>query len=180
MAGMNKFFVLQSIFLGFVWSAVAAEGPATFKVSEFTFTRPTSWEWVESTSPMRKAQLKVSGADKKQSAEIIFFHFGAGGGGSVQANVDRWLSQFEEPKEKINAKTEEVTIGSRKVTYVQAEGTYLSGVPGGPKIPQPNSMLLGGIVESGEGNVFIRLTGPSTLAKENKDAFRKMVESALK
>ena len=41
------------------------------------------------------------------------------------------------------AKVEEVTVNKRKVTYAQAEGSYLSSMPGGPKTPQPNSMLLG-------------------------------------
>ena len=161
-------------------TAIPAEAPATFPVSEFTFTRPTAWEWVESRSTMRKASLKIPGANKDENAEVVFFHFGAGAGGDTKANVDRWLSQFQEPREKINAKVEDAPVGNRKVTYVQAEGTYLSGMPGGPKTPQPNSMLLGAIIESNEGNVFIRLTGPAALAKTNKDLFRKMVESGLK
>src|SRR5262252_6001382 len=131
---------------------MAAEAPATFQVSEFTFKRPPAWEWIESASAMRKAQLKVLSADKKESAEVVFYYFGQGGGGGTQANVDRWLSQFQEPKDKINSKVEEVTVDKHKVTYVQAEGTYLSGMPGGPKTPQPNSMLLGAVLESDSGN----------------------------
>src|SRR5215471_15107900 len=96
--------------------ALAAEAPATFKVSEFTFTRPASWEWVETSSAMRKAQLKVSDASSKESADVIFFHFGKGDGGGTKANVERWLGQFKEPRDQIQAKTEEVTIGTHKVT----------------------------------------------------------------
>src|SRR6185369_7575977 len=99
----------------------AADAPATFKVSEFTFTRPAQWEWVESASQMRKAELKVVDEKTKAKAEIVFYHFGQGGAGGTQANVDRWLGQFVEPRDKINAKTEEVTIGRHKVTYVSAE-----------------------------------------------------------
>lgn len=157
----------------------AAEGPATFQVGEFTFSRPADWQWVEVNSVMRKAQMKVTDAAKKESAEVIFFFFGEGGGGSTQANIDRWLSQFAEPKEKLNSKVESLTVSGRKVTYVQAEGTYQSGMPGGPKTPQPNTMLMGGIVESDQGNVFIRLTGPVALAKASQSEFRKMVEGAL-
>src|ERR1700722_20133979 len=98
-----------------------AEVPATFKVGDFTFTRPAKWEWVEVSSPMRKAQLKVPDARSDAGAEVVFFQF-PGGAGSTQANVDRWLGQFEEPRDKINAKIEETTIGKNKVTYVQAEG----------------------------------------------------------
>lgn len=155
----------------------AADAPATFKVSDFTFSRPATWDWVESTSSMRKAQLKVNGPDKS-SAEIIFFYFGAGGGGGTQANIDRWLGQFQEPKDKLNSKTEQITVSGRKVSLVQAEGTYLSGMPGGPKTPQANSMLLGAILESDEGNVFIRMTGPAKLVKDSQAQFRKMIESA--
>ena len=159
-------------------AAHAAEAPATFQVSEFTFKRPASWEWVAPT-PMRKAQLKVPGAEK-QSGEVIFFHFGEGNGGGTQANVDRWLGQFKEPKEQINAKVDEQTVGKRKVTYVQAEGTYLSGMPGGPKTAQPNSMLLGAILESQQGNVFIKFTGPAHLVKTASAEFKQMVTGALK
>jgi hypothetical protein len=158
--------------------AMAAAKP--FKVGEFTFTVPEKWEWVETTSSMRKAQLKVTGTDKKDAAEVIFFHFGPGNGGGTQANVDRWLGQFKEPKDKINSKVNEATVNNRKVTYVQAEGTYMSGMPGGPKTEQPNSMLLGAILESDEGSVFIRMTGPAALVKGSKDSFTQMVEGALK
>jgi hypothetical protein len=159
---------------------MAAEAPATFQVSEFTFKRPPAWEWIETTSAMRKAQLKVLNADKKESAEVVFYYFGQGGGGGKQANVDRWLGQFQEPKEQIKAKVEEVTVSKRKVTYVQAEGTYLSGMPGGPKTPQPNSMLLGAALGSESGNVFVKMTGPAALTQASISEFKQMVESALK
>jgi hypothetical protein len=174
----RNFLLLAS--LGFVLAAIAAEVPATFKVSTFTFKRPQKWEWVETASPMRKAQLKVNDTDKKNSAEVVFFHFGAGDGGGVQANVERWFSQFQEPREKLGAKSEETKIGNHKVTFVRAEGTYMSGMPGAARTPQPNSALRGAIIESDEGHVFIKMTGPAALVKSAEDDFRKMVESALK
>src|SRR6266550_8661295 len=100
----------------------AADAPSTFKVSEFTFTRPASWEWVESASQMRKAELKVVDEKTKAKAEVVFYHFGQGGAGGTQANVDRWLGQFVEPRDKINAQTEAANVGKHKVTYVSAAG----------------------------------------------------------
>jgi hypothetical protein len=157
-----------------------ADAPKAFPVGEFSFARPASWEWVATTSPMRKAELKVESKDKKDKAEVIFFHFGESNGGGTQANVDRWLGQFKEPREKLNSKVDTAKIGSRTVTFVQAEGTYLSGMPGGAKTPQPNSMLLGAILESAKGNVFVRMTGPAGLVKGAQGDFRKMIESAVK
>jgi len=94
--------------------------------------------------------------------------------------VERWLRQFEEPREKINSKVEEATIGKTKVTYVQAEGTYKSGMPGGPLTPMPDYALLGTIIEAAEGNIFVRMTGPRELVKASRDDFKKMIESGLK
>src|SRR5262245_8869820 len=166
----------------FVTSAClhSADAPATFKVSEFTFARPASWEWVESASPMRKAELKVVDEKTKAKAEVVFYHFGQGGAGGTQANVDRWLGQFAEPRDKINAKTEEANVGKHKVTYVSAEGTYKSGMPGGPQTPMPNYALLGAIIEASEGSVFVKMTGPKALTNSATQDFKKMVESGLK
>src|SRR3989442_10983464 len=88
-----------------------AQAPATFKVSEFTFTRPAGWEWVEVSSSIRKAQLKVPEPKGKAGAEVVFFHFGPGDGGGTKANVERWFSQFQESRDQINARSEEVAVG---------------------------------------------------------------------
>ena len=158
----------------------AADVPATFKVSEFTFTRPANCEWVESASAMRKAELRVVEEKTKAKAEVVFYHFGPGNAGGTQANIARWFGQFVEPRDKINAKTEDVTVGKHKVTYVSAVGTYKSGMPGGPQTPMPNYALLGAIIEASEGSVFVKMTGPKELTQSVTADFKKMVEGAVK
>ena len=158
----------------------AADATSSFKVSTLTFTKPAEWQQVENISSMRKAQLKIPNKEGKAPGEVVFFHFGEGSGGGTKANVDRWYGQFEESRDKIEAKSEEATVGKHKVTYVSAQGTYQSGMPGGPKTPQPGTMLLGAIIEDDAGSVFIKVTAPVDLAKAAQPAFRKMVESALK
>lgn len=162
------------------WSALlGAEAPSKFPAGGMTFTRPTAWTWVETASPMRKAQLGVPGIDGKAGGEVVFFHFGAGGGGGAKANVDRWLGQFQEKGDALKSKTEEVTVRGKQVTFVRAQGTYMSGMPGGPKTPQPDTMLLGAIVEGPEGAVFIRFTGPTALGTATEAEFRKLAESGI-
>ena len=176
-----KLFRTTLLCLSAFWIAAAAHaaGPESFKVSEFSFKRPAAWEWVEVASPMRKAQLKVTAPDAKEPGEVVFFFFGPQSGGT-KANVDRWLGQFEEGRDKINAKIEEKTVGKAKVTYVSAEGTYKSGMPGAAPTPKPGFALLGAIVEGEEGSVFARLTGPAALTKGARADFEKMIESGLK
>jgi hypothetical protein len=170
-----------AVFLALAWTGnVRAEDPATFQVSVFTFTRPAGWDWVEVTSPMRKAQLRVKDTDGKTTADVVFSHFGPGPAGGTQANIERWFRQFGGDRDKINAKTEEVTVGKTKVTYAQAEGTFQSGMPGGPLTPMDDYALLGAIIESDDGAVFVKMTGPKTLVKTSTAEFKKMVEGALK
>jgi hypothetical protein len=159
-------------------SLLAADGQKVFTVGNLSFAKPETWTWVEIQPGMRAAQLEIKG-ENGEKGEVLFFHF-PGGGGGVQANIDRWLGMFQEGKDKINARTEKVAAEKGTITYVQADGTYMSGMPGGPKTPQAGYMLHGAIIENPEANVFIRLTGPIRLAKSARDDFRAMVENALK
>jgi hypothetical protein len=175
---LPRFFWLAVLIISI--SGLRAEEHATFPVGEFTFARPPQWEWVEITSTMRKAQLKVTYAASKASADVAFYYFGTNGAGGVQANVDRWLKQFTEPSDQINAKVEHTTVGKTKVTYVQAEGTYKSGMPGGEVTPRPDYALIGAILESDQGNVYVRMTGPKVFVKSVVVDFKKMIESGPK
>ena len=157
---------------------VAADSPAPVKVGGLNFTAPAGWE-AGQAGGMRKAQFKIKG-EKDASGEVIFFEFPAGQGGGITPNVNRWLAQFEEPKEKINSKVETKEVSGTKITYVSAEGTYKSGMPGGPTTPLPNRALRGAILEGPEGNVFIRMVVPKELVKTAEPEFQKMVEAAVK
>src|SRR5450432_3086200 len=106
--------------------AAAPAGPV--KVGAFTFALPDGWKTVTPSSPMRKAQLEIAqGSDK---AEVTFFQFDAGQGGSAADNVARWFGQF--PGSEAKRETNTVQAGSVKITYVTTTGTFSSGMPGGP------------------------------------------------
>ena len=70
---------------------------------------------------MRKAQYKNG------KAEIVVFYFGAGSGGSVEANVNRWIGQFKEPKEELSTKVEKAEVKKSKITT--NFGSFLSLKP---------------------------------------------------
>ena len=175
---MNRRFAALATLVLSLPTAFAADAPKSFPVGGLTFQRPEAWGWTETRSPMRKAQLSVPGSDAKSGGEVVFFHFGPGNGGGVQANVDRWLGQFEEKGAALVSKVETVKVRNQDLTFVRAQGTYLSGMPGGPKTPQPDTLLLGAIVPGPEGAVFVRFTGPSVTGKSAEPAFRKMAEGA--
>lgn len=156
--------------------AQAGQPAEPVKVGAFTFAVPEGWKSVTPSSSMRKAQLEVTqGSDK---AEVTFFQFGAGQGGSVADNVARWFAQFPGSEDK--RKTETVQAGPVKITYVTTEGTFSSGMPGGPTTPMTGYALHGAILENSGGDVFIKMTGPEAVVKGASEAFKKMVSEAAK
>ena len=159
-------------------ASLRAEDPATFEVSAFKFTRPAEWKWVETTSSMRKAQLAVPGKEGTKPAEMAFFHFGAGDAGGVDANVKRWLGQFQS-KEGVD-KVEPETLGGVKVMFVSTEGTFSGGgIPGGPPAkPVENYALLGAILDHEGGPVFVKMTGPVDTVRGAAKQFHAFIAAA--
>ena len=172
---MRKPFVVVLFFVLAV-AAPAEQSAEPVKVGPFTFVVPEGWRSVTPSSPMRKAQLEIArGPDK---AEVTFFQFGAGQGGTPADNVARWFAQF--PGSEAKQKTENVQAGSVKITFASTEGTFSSGMPGGPTTPMPGYALCGAILESAEGDVYVKLTGPEAAVKASAEAFKKMISDATK
>ena len=60
-----------------------------------SWTVPSNWKNLGART-MRVATYEApAAAGDKDPAEIAVFYFGEGQGGGVQANIDRWISQFE-------------------------------------------------------------------------------------
>jgi hypothetical protein len=89
-----------------------------------------------------------------------------GGGGSTQANVDRWVGQFDQPDgrpSKEVAVVQTKTVGKLSVTTVSVSGTYQGsmGMRGGPNASaQQDAQLLAAIVEGSGNPYFFKLSGP--------------------
>jgi hypothetical protein len=144
------------------------------KVGAFTFNAPDGWTKVTPSSPMRKAQFDIGVGMAR--GEVNFFHFGMGQGGSAQDNVARWFAQF--PGSEAKRKTNEVQAGPAKITFAMTEGTFSSGMPGGPTKPMEDYALCGAILPSADGDVFVKMTGPKAVVEGAKEAFMKMVMEA--
>jgi hypothetical protein len=137
--------------------------------------------WAEEPGrPMRAATYAVPSSEgDPEGGECAVYFFGAGQGGGVDANIDRWVGQFENPGTPTKASRD---IGGLKVTEVQVAGTYLS--PGGPMMQsqgkKENYRLTGAIVEGPDGLVFFKLTGPSKTVTDAAGEFDAMMGSLSK
>ena len=147
----------------------------TLVAGEFTFSYGKPWEAMEVKSSMRAGQLKYG----EDGPELVFYYFGPGQGGGVQANIDRWVGQFDGKPE---SKQDEVEKGGKKIHFLEATGTYLesSGGPfSGNKTPREGYMLLGAILESAKGAVFLKLYGEQKAVEALKEDFKKVALSPV-
>lgn len=140
-----------------------------------------NWK-TQAERPMRLATYTIPAASgDAEGGECALYYFGPHQGGSVQANLDRWIGQFHNANGKPKVKTE--TIHGLKVTTVDVSGAYTgmggpiaaSAAASGPG--KPGYRLLGAIVEGPEGSVFFKFTGPSKTVAAHQAAFDKMIQS---
>lgn len=147
-----------------------------------SWTPPGSWKSL-GERPMRAATYNVPAAPgDSEPGECGVFYFGPGQGGSVQANLDRWLGQIQpangKPAKEV-AQTKSRVIKGLKVTTVDVSGAY-SGM-GGPmaatRSTKQNYRLLGAIVEGPQGAVFFKFTGPAKTVAANQASFDQLLAS---
>lgn len=151
----------------------------TIEVSEFTFRYDKPWLRQQTSSPMRAGQFLYEFEDKNQAGvELVLFFFGPTGGGGVQANIDRWMTQFVGSPE---SKIEEKEFKGRKVIFVTLKGTYQDTMGAarfsGPQEPKENYTMLAAILTSEKGDVFLKFVGPNASIDAAKADFFKFVTS---
>jgi hypothetical protein len=145
-----------------------------------TFSPPDAWVASEPSSSMRVAQYQLPGAEGAGDAELVVYYFGQGSGGSVEANVERWAGQFEQPDGSDSmdrlARSERRVLGM-PVHEVALSGTFVAETtPGsGVRVNHPDWRLLAAIVESDHGAYYLKLTGPQATVDAHQAAFRTFV-----
>lgn len=169
-------FLAAAAFLAAPFTAHAEEAPKVVTVGEFNFKLVAPWQEVQNTGMMSKAMIEHPIKDG-DPLKAIFYHFGSGQGGSVEANINRWVGQFEGSPE---VKREEQTVDGTQVVFLTATGTFLDGPPmGGTKTPRPNYQMLASIIVGKDAPVFIKLTGPKASTETIHEAFKKLTLSPL-
>jgi hypothetical protein len=147
-----------------------------------TYTAPSGWKPVATSSSMRVAQFAVPrAAGDTQDAELVLYYFG-GAGGTIEANIDRWVGQMQQPDGRPSsavAKRQSRTVNGLKVTLVDVPGTYVAEMtPGSPqRHNSPNFHLRAAVIETSNGPYFIKLTGPAKTVAASEKAFEAFLAS---
>jgi hypothetical protein len=146
----------------------------TVKAKDLTLTVPEGWKQKPQGSSMRVAEFEVPPAgDNKEPGEFVVFYFGEAGAGGVQANIQRWIGQFEEEGRKVKIVSGESAAG--KYTLVELTGAY--NKPIGPPIARKSKRMAGWrvlnvFIETEAGPYFLKLDGPQKTIAAVENDFR--------
>ncbi len=174
---MKSFGVVGAILAVSAVSVVSVVAAASLK-----FDAPAGWVSKPPASSMRVAEFtlpKIAGDSEDATLGVFFF---GGQGGSIDANLERWIGQMSQPDGKPSkevAKTTKLTSRGLAITLVDLNGTYVAEVSPGSteRFNKPGFRLRAAVVETKEGPYFVKLTGPEKTVAKWDDAFMTFLKS---
>jgi hypothetical protein len=146
----------------------------TVALGDKSVVPPEGWKFSEPSNRMRLAQAAIPKAEgDSEGGELTVFSLG----GSVDANLERWVGQFG-GKEALKDKRSLKTASGKDATIVEIEGTLTAMSPAGGKAePKEGMKMLGALIVTDAAQFQFKLTGPKKTIDANKAAFEKMIES---
>jgi hypothetical protein len=182
----NRISLAAIVFVCFVASLgnglVQAEEKAASKIElangKFVMVAPASWETVPPKSGLVQYEFKAPQGKQEDTARITIMQ----ATGGVDANIDRWIGQFEGAK-KSDAKIEKNDVAGATVHTVDISGTYKDSMGGGPFAPgkiekRDNYRMLGAIIETKDaGTIFLKMTGSQATIEPLAEDFKKALMS---
>lgn len=144
-------------------------GVPTPEAPAIDWVAPKGFEQAPNPSTFRIATYevpKVAGDHENPELSI------SRAGGATDANVQRWLGQFDENGRK-NAKRTERTVNGLKVVIIDVEGDY-AGMKGEQ---EKDWAMLGAVIETPGQSHFFKLTGPKNSVHAARADFDKLIDS---
>jgi hypothetical protein len=146
------------------------------------FTAPPEWTSRPAASAMRVAEYVLpKAAGDPEDGELIVYFFG-GTGGSVDANIERWLGQMQQPDGRASrdvATRATRTVNGLSVTTLDLAGTYVAEVrPGSSeRHNKPGFWMRAAVVTTPRGPYFVKAVGPAKTMTRWKDALDAFMNS---
>lgn len=146
---------------------------------KLVMSAPASWKKLQPKSSIVQYEFSAPAdapADQ-DTARITIMQ----AGGSIEANIERWYGQFEQPDGKATkdkAKTEKFEAAGQTVHWVDIPGTFKDTMGGGPfaggrTVKRDNYRMLGAIIVTpDQRQIFIKMTGSRDLLDKLSEDFK--------
>ena len=166
-------FALSPLSQHFGRASTTVHQPQRVTLLEYSTTVPAGWTSRPATSKMRLAEFVLPSSGEK-APEVIVYFFGSGQGGSVDANLERWKSQFSNPNGSpvTDVVTHENT-GTFPLTIAEYRGTYARGIGMGsaPEAALADHMLIAVVADTPHGTLFFQLFGPRQAVETRRSTY---------
>jgi len=132
-----------------------------------TWSVPTGWRTLPNPNAMRVATYRPT-----TDSELLVVR----AGGSTDANMRRWIGQFDESARSRRARK---LVHGLQVETLEASGTYTGGamMQGAPAQSHPGWSLLGAVVEASGSHYFFKLVGPTGQVEATHPSFDALIDS---
>lgn len=139
---------------------------ATTDPPALVWKMPAVWQDAANPNAMRLATYHAPGGVEVAVSRA---------GGSTEANIQRWIAQFDGVGH--DGRVERTVRGLHVVT-VEVSGTYAGGgmAMGAPAEPKPDWAMVGSIVETRSPSYFFKMTGPAAAVRAARPVFDRFID----
>jgi len=157
--------------------------------ADLTAEAPPNWKFQKPNRQFRTHEFTLPDPDKGSTDGFLMItYFGKGGGGGLDANLDRWYKMVEQPDggstEKASKKHDiDLKQGEGKVVWLDMSGVYLDRPsPMSDQVTRrPNYRVFAAMIDAGkDGPYWIRAYGPESVMKVHRDGFEQFLKSIAK
>ena len=142
--------------------------------STFKSPKPIQWAWTTPKSNMRIANYTLHSDQENDVAELSIIQFEKNKGGKLDKNIQRWKKNFRSNNGgPVRALTSITTVADLPTTIIEIRGEYMGM---GASWHRYNYTMLIALIEFEEGNIFLKLLGPTATINEHRIAWNSFLE----
>lgn len=154
--------------------APAPTGGPTINALNLSFTVPAGWQSSPPSNQMRLAEIHIPDAsgDAGKACLIVF----ATAMGTVDENIGRWGTQVHGPDgQPAKPDVQDRTVAGMPAKTVELHGSFQNM---GESTPHENWVMRGAIIQTPQGLLFVKMTGPADQMAAQAGAFKTMLDGA--
>ncbi len=181
---IGSLLTLSSFVLASEEQPAGAQGHAvSLNEGKIELTAPSGWKSEKPKSRIVDVEFSVPASEgDARSARVTIM----GAGGGVEANIQRWIDQYEQTDgsdSKSKTKVEKAEQAGAELHLVSITGTYKDRDGAGPftnakvELREGYRMLAAIVVTKSSGHYFIKLNGPQKTVDAHEAHFRDMLKT---
>jgi hypothetical protein len=146
-------------------------------LDQIKFTAPAGWRRKAASSGFVLAEYELPRAEGDEADGRLTV---SSAGGDLEANIDRWRTQFGGKPAKETQ--EKLTVEGLEITLVDFSGDFNEqrGMMMGPSVLRKNYRMLAAIIPLGEMSFFVKAYGPQATMEAQAARFREFAQTARK